>query len=475
MNKVHKANLWVVLGCVLAMTATTILSYGMSLRTILCSAVLWATLVVVMVAQFLKISDFAKAMVIILSPSYALLIYSALCNGNSVTFIASFVTLGMAVRYFDKNIVKYFSIAFMIPVLICMFVYPVIIDDNTIGAISKIVLWMATAALLYLGTKSGQAKEEEARTALKEVEDNSVIANSIADKLNEDIVACSEEVGSVTSHAEVVKSSAEQIEQVVEESSRSIQNVSEKLNTSREYINTNYEYAKNLEDSFASVIDKVEAGDREATLVKGSMLEMSQVVSTASDATAGLIGQMDKIAGILDDINSIAGQTTLLSLNASIEAARAGEAGRGFAVVAEQIRILSDDSRNSAESIKSIIQVLSETVNDVVDKIMTGAQAAKESSEKMNQLIDCFKAVRSSTNDATVVVRDEYEIISRIKQEFDDIQEELDTVAATSEENAAMVSDIGNNIVKQTDSIFGLSDKIGGLKDTSRELEEHFQ
>lgn len=202
---------------------------------------------------------------------------------------------------------------------------------------------------------------------------------------------------------------------------------------------------------------------------------MSQVVSTASDATAGLIGQMDRIAGILDDINSIAGQTTLLSLNASIEAARAGEAGRGFAVVAEQIRVLSDDSRNSAESIKSIIEVLSETVNDVVDKIMTGAKAAKESSEKMNQLIDCFKAVSSSTNDATVVVRDEYEIISRIKQEFDDIQEELDTVAATSEENAAMVSDIGNNIVKQTDSIFSLSDKIGDLRDTSRKLEEHFQ
>lgn len=475
MNKVHKANLWVVLGCVLALTITTIMSYGMSIRTILCSAVLWATLAIVMVAQFLKISDFAKAMVIILSPSYALLIYSALCNGNSIAFIASFVTLGMAVRYFDKNIVKYYAIAFIIPVLICLFVNSEIIDHSTIGAISKIVLWIATAALLYLGTRSGQAKEEKAKTALKEVEDNSVIANSIADKLNEDIVACSEEVGSVTSHAEIVKSSAEQIEQVVEESSRSIQNVSEKLNTSREYINTNYEYAKNLEDSFASVIDKVEAGDREATLVKESMLEMSQVVSTASDATAGLIGQMDRIAGILDDINSIAGQTTLLSLNASIEAARAGEAGRGFAVVAEQIRVLSDDSRNSAESIKSIIEVLSETVNDVVDKIMTGAKAAKESSEKMNQLIDCFKAVSSSTNDATVVVRDEYEIISRIKQEFDDIQEELDTVAATSEENAAMVSDIGNNIVKQTDSIFSLSDKIGDLRDTSRKLEEHFQ
>ncbi len=52
-----------------------------------------------------------------------------------------------------------------------------------------------------------------------------------------------------------------------------------------------------------------------------------------------------------ENVEQIAKDINLLSLNASIEAARAGEAGKGFAVVAENIRRLSDESKQSvAES-----------------------------------------------------------------------------------------------------------------------------
>lgn len=439
MERVHKANLLVILACVLTMSVTTVMSYGMSTRTIKGCGVLWATLIIVMIVQFLQVSDFVKAMVIVLCPSYAVLIYSGLVNGNSIAFLANFITLCMAVRYFDKKIIKYYAISFTATCVVCLFINVKIIDGAFVGAISKICLFAASAVLLYLGTKFGEKKTRQAEAALCQVQENTAVANRIAFNLNREIVECGTQVEEVTSHAQSVKTSAEQMEQ-----------------------------------SFAEVTQAVNDGNKEAKTVQKSMLEMSETVGQASDATAGLLEQMNTITGILNDINAIAGQTNLLSLNASIEAARAGEHGKGFAVVADQIRVLSEDSRKSADSIKEIILTLTETVNGVVDKISAGADAAKNSSVQIEDLIGKLDTVNNSAESATVVVKEEYDVIGEVKRQFDDIQEELDTVAATSEENASMVAEIGNNIVNQTDYVMKLSGSIDSLKESSKKLEEHF-
>ena len=63
--------------------------------------------------------------------------------------------------------------------------------------------------------------------------------------------------------------------------------------------------------------------------------ETFDITATVNEKVDKLIEHSIQIEEFVNNINDIADQTTLLSLNASIEAARAGQMGRGFTVVAE--------------------------------------------------------------------------------------------------------------------------------------------
>lgn len=102
-----------------------------------------------------------------------------------------------------------------------------------------------------------------------------------------------------------------------------------------------------------------------------------------------------KIENIISEIEDIASQTNLLSLNASIEAARAGEAGRGFAVVADQIRNLADQSAKSAVDTRTLVEStlyeieegtkVAYRTSDVLDGVVEAVQKIAESSKLLRE------------------------------------------------------------------------------------------
>ena len=93
----------------------------------------------------------------------------------------------------------------------------------------------------------------------------------------------------------------------------------------------------------------------------------------------------------LADISSIAGQTNLLSLNASIEAARAGEHGRGFAVVAEEIRQLSD-------STKMLLSQNSEKAEAILPKVAGSMTSIEELVNRMNEMTEKVATIAANTD-----------------------------------------------------------------------------
>ncbi|SFC29721.1 methyl-accepting chemotaxis protein [Clostridium uliginosum] len=76
----------------------------------------------------------------------------------------------------------------------------------------------------------------------------------------------------------------------------------------------------------------------------------------------------NKTDGVLNFIESIAKQTNLLGLNAAIESARAGEYGKGFSVVSNEIRKLSQSSKESINQVSEILNNMQNSINEIFER-----------------------------------------------------------------------------------------------------------
>lgn len=158
----------------------------------------------------------------------------------------------------------------------------------------------------------------------------------------------------------------------------------------------------------------------------GSREEMNTMM-----AAMGRINETSKkIGNIISEIESIAAQTNLLSLNASIEAARAGEAGRGFAVVADQIRELADQSAKAAVDTRDLIE-------GSIKEVAEGNNAAARAAESIQAVVAGIKEIAEFSKDLKIMVQDQSEAMRQAEIGVNQISEVVQSNAATAEEASA--------------------------------------
>ena len=172
------------------------------------------------------------------------------------------------------------------------------------------------------------------------------------------------------------------------------------------------------------------------------------------DAMNKISETSQNISKIIIEIEDIASQTNLLSLNAAIEAARAGDAGKGFAVVADQIRNLADQSAKSAVSTKQLIE-------ESLDKVEIGSQSAVKTSETLMNVVELMQTISENSNDISDMVTRETESIKEADLGIIRISEVVQSNSATAQETSATSEELSAQAISMDEIVarFTLKEK----------------
>jgi methyl-accepting chemotaxis protein len=179
-------------------------------------------------------------------------------------------------------------------------------------------------------------------------------------------------------------------------------------------------------------------------------LDAIRAASAEAEQTLQRMAQAsERIGSIVVAIQEIAGETHVLSLNASIEASRAGEAGRGFAVVANEVRALAERAAQSAREIRDIVAAIyqelraaQEAVQRNVAAVASGVASGTVLSRTFEEIQRSARDTHGSVSEVTGVLRDQVDGTRRTAA----LVEEVARVAGESLSASALIVGQGDEL-----------------------------
>ena len=310
---------------------------------------------------------------------------------------------------------------------------------------------------------------EELQQIMQKLKEESVNLMASAEMVEEKIGASNESANSVSATAQQMSASMEEISATlanVAEGNTSIvadvKNMSDKASDGAQLVT---EIKKRANDIYANTISDKEATGKMVEEIRASLQEAVEESKS-----------VERIRELTNEILSITNQTNLLSLNASIEAARAGEAGRGFAVVAGEISHLADNSRETANNIQSI----SDIVTAAVEKLSQSAEyVLKFIDEKVMTDYDGFVNVagqyEKDADSMNVILQEFADNSSTINSTMEDMSESINSVCTAVEEDARGVADVAENMVGLVEAITQIRHETDNNLQISRKLSDEVE
>lgn len=285
----------------------------------------------------------------------------------------------------------------------------------------------------------------------------------------------SDKTGAINTSMQDIARAMDEVAGGVQGQAEDTESSNENMISFSENITTVTEKTSHMGQTADKAIEAVEQG-------RVIVQELSGKSDTTVSLTRVLVDDIDavqknseEIKSFVDVINSIAGQTNLLSLNASIEAARAGEAGRGFAVVAEEIRKLADQSKESGNKIQEIVKKIGETADKTTASAREAESMVNEQARALQETVNVFEMIQDCVGELVEGIRLITQRLEESMLEKDKVESSLQNIASVSEEVAASTQEVTATLGEQVSVVQTLKEEVELLRSDALELDKSIE
>lgn len=222
------------------------------------------------------------------------------------------------------------------------------------------------------------------------------------------------------------------------------------------------EQAASIEETSASVEELASMTKRNSENAQTGNTKAGrarQVTEQSVTDMAHLNEAMAQMAKIIKSIDEIAFQTNILALNAAVEAARAGEAGMGFAVVADEVRNLAKRSADAAK--------------DTSEKIEQGVQLTGKVKGSLDQMVEEVREVDRLMAEIATASKEQAQGIDQINTAVSQMDKVTQSTAASAEETASASEEMNAQALTMKESVAELITLVDGQNKFSDSIAHH--
>ena len=391
-------------------------------------------------------------------------------------FILLMAVIGLGGLYLEPLYPIVQGIVGLILLILLRILYPHKADPNG-QFIMCLAIFAVCSFVMYMLVKRGKAYIELGNERAEEAEHLLASIQQVGAELEANCEQSSVRVAGISEINDNLKANVAELKKGSESVTEGTREVGEACIEAMTQITVTGGHIASMNEAIQKVENALAENSENMRAMSAQMQNVRKEIAEENEVFAILQNQINDIAAVADQINSIAASTKMLALNASIEAARAGASGAGFAVVASKVQDLAVDSNRCSDQVVAIVEQMKDQIARTAQELQDSVQAIEESVGTLAGLEEANAGLTTQFIGLYENIEEQNYNIQGIDSIFGNLRDRVLEMGAYAEENQAMVDSIAtatksyrhyvNDIVEDTKHIHNLS---AAMLETSAEI-----